>query len=338
MVIDVSLAANSYQIHIEKGSLNHIGDYFSIDRKVLIVSDDLIPNEYVLTVLSQLKDGHVLRFPHGEANKNMEVYQKILSFLSENHFSRGDVVIALGGGLTGDLAGFAASTYMRGIDFYIIPTSLLSQVDASVGGKVAVNYGSIKNLVGAFYQPKGVLIDVNTLDSLDDRLFNEGLAEVIKMAATSDKELFEYLEKIDNPRENIQEIIYRALKIKADVVMKDEKESNLRRVLNFGHTLGHAIEAKGEGKYFHGEAVAIGMLYFSQGEAKNRIQKLLEKYHLPTKNPYSIQELQGYLLLDKKSEGEKITIVEVKEIGQFELNKITYEELIKRLEASENEK
>lgn len=332
MVIDVCLDKNSYKIYIQKGSINFLNDYFDLNHKVLIVSDDHIPNEYVLNALSQIKDGYVLRFPQGEKNKTMETYQKILSFLAENNFSRNDVILAIGGGLTSDIAGFAASTYMRGIPFYILPTTLLADVDASIGGKVGVNFLNTKNLIGAFYQPKGVLIDVNTLYSLDDRIFDEGVAEIIKMAATSSKELFEYLENIDDIKNHLEEIIYQAIKIKASVIEKDEKETNLRRVLNFGHTLGHAIEAKSNGGIYHGEAVAIGMNYFSYGLANQRIKKLLEKYHLPTQNPYFIQDLIPYLSLDKKSEGENITVVEVKEIGQFELNKIPLKNLIKRLE------
>ena len=331
MVIDVNLGQNSYKIHIEKDALNNLKEYFDLDRKVLIVSDDLIPNEFVLSVLNQLKNGFVVRFPHGEEKKNLDTYKNILSALKENQFNRHDAIIALGGGLTSDMAGFAASTYMRGIDFYIIPTTLLSQVDASVGGKVAVNFDGIKNIVGAFYQPKAVLIDINTLETLEPRLFNEGMAEVIKMAATSSKDLFELLEKED-AKENIEKIIYFSLMIKKNVVEQDEKEKWLRKVLNFGHTIGHAIEAKSDGKIYHGEAVAIGMLYMSKGLAKDRIKALLEKYNLPTKNPYSPIELEDYLLLDKKSEGDSISVVEVETIGEFKIKSITHKELLKIVE------
>ena len=331
MVIDVNLGQNSYKIHIEKGALNNLKDYFDLDRKILIVSDDLIPNEFVLTVLNQLKNGFVFRFPHGEEHKNLKTYESILKALKDNQFDRHDAIIALGGGLTSDIAGFAASSYMRGIDFYIIPTTLLSQVDASVGGKVAVNFDGVKNIVGAFYQPKGVLIDINTLETLEPRLFNEGMAEVIKMAATSNKDLFELLEKED-VKANIEKIIYFSLMIKKNVVEQDEKEKWLRRVLNFGHTFAHAIEAKSKGKIYHGEAVAIGMLYMSKGEAKSRIESLLEKFNLPTKNPYSPEDLKEYLLLDKKSEGDSISIVEVETIGEFKIKTITHKELLKILE------
>lgn len=338
MVIDVKLGQNSYQIIIQKGAINHLADHFDLDRKILLISDDLIPNEYVLTVLSQLKNGFVLRFPHGEESKNLETYQKILSTLKEHKFDRHDAVIALGGGLTSDIAGFAASSYMRGIDFYVIPTTLLAQVDASVGGKVAVNFEGIKNLVGAFYQPKGVLIDINTLQTLDKRLFNEGMAEVIKMAATSDKDLFHDLEKMEDVCSNLEYIIYHALLIKKNVVEQDEKEHDLRKVLNFGHTIGHAIEAKSNGELYHGECVAIGMLYLTKGEAKNRIKGLLEKFDLSTNNPYSVQDLRDYILLDKKNDGEQITVVEVNKIGTFDFNKLTHEELLKLMEEDQNEK
>ena len=332
MVLDVNLGVNSYKVAIKRGGLNNLNEYFNLNRKVLIVSDDLVPNEYVLCALGQIKNGFAFRFEHGEVNKNLLTFEKILSTLKDNNFDRTDCILALGGGLTSDIAGFAASAYMRGIDFYIVPTTLLSAVDASVGGKVAVNFDGVKNLVGAFNQPKGVLIDVETFKTLDKRLLNEGMAEVIKMAATLDKELFEYLEKTDRNDIDYERVIVSSLKLKISVVEKDEKEHGLRKVLNFGHTVGHAIEARANGELLHGECVAIGMLCLSEGSAKQRIKNLLEKYDLPVKSPYSIRELSDYLLLDKKNEGDSITICEVKEIGQFELNQITHKELLERLE------
>ena len=204
-------------------------------------------------------------------------------FLSENGFSRKDNIVALGGGLTSDLAGYIASTYMRGMNFYIISTTLLADVDASIGGKVAINFNNVKNLVGSFYEPKKVIIDPTLLKSLDDRLFFEGLVEAIKMAMTFDKDLFEFIEKLSNRKEvekHISEIIYRSLLIKKDVVEKDVKEENLRKTLNFGHTVGHALEMLYQGSKYHGECVAIGMTYFTNKVNRDRLIKFFNKFNI----------------------------------------------------------
>ena len=320
MELRLELGPNSYDIIIERGSIKKLNNLLDLQRKVAIISDDLIPEEYINTALKQCKEGYVIRFPHGEENKTIETYKTITEKLVELQFSRNDVVLALGGGVTSDLAGYVAATYMRGIDFYIVPTTLLSQVDASIGGKVAVNLDGIKNLVGAFYQPKKVVIDPDTLKTLPERLFNEGLAESIKMAATCDKELFSRIENSQDIHSDIDEIIYRSLLIKKRVVEEDEKETGLRRVLNFGHTYGHAIESVCKGSYYHGECVGMGMLYTSSGEAQARIKALLEKYHLPTHYDVSEEELLKVIKHDKKANANKVTLVKAKEIGSFEFD------------------
>ena len=195
-------------------------------------------------------------------------------------FTRRDCVIAVGGGVVGDLSGFAASIYMRGIDFYNIPTTLLSQVDSSVGGKTAIDFEGVKNIVGAFYPPKAVLIDENVLSTLPLRQLNNGLAEALKMSMTSDRELFDIFEN-GNPYENIGTVIEKSLLIKTDVVNKDEKEQGLRRVLNFGHTIGHGIEAEQAGRLYHGECVAIGMIPMCSTETAERLKRILAKLGLP---------------------------------------------------------
>lgn len=338
MKLTVNLKDNSYDISICRGALNRLSQYIPSHHKMLIVSDDNIPNEYVELVKSSFPHALIYRFPHGEENKSFDTYSKILSFLVDNEFSRKDAVIALGGGVTSDLAGFVASSYMRGIAFYIIPTTLLSMADASTGGKVGINYQGIKNVMGAFYQPKAVVIDPLTLKTLDERLINEGIAEIIKMAAIYNEELFEKLEKCVDFEANIEEILYEALSIKKDVVEKDEKESNLRMILNYGHTIGHAIEAKNKGKYYHGECVAMGMTYFINEVDKPRLINLLEKYHLPTLDTDDNDELIDYIRLDKKKHEDKIKICYVPKLGSYELKDLTFNELKQIMEDRKHEK
>lgn len=331
MVIRVDIPGQAYDIVIARGALKEASRHFDLDRKVLVVSDEGVPSPYVEEVLSQCPMGKKLILRQGDANKNLSQVEAVYSSLSENGFSRGDAVIALGGGMIGDLAGFAASTYMRGIDFYNIPTTLLSQVDSSIGGKTGVNFNGIKNIVGAFYQPKKVLIDPDTLSSLSPRLFAEGLVEAIKMAATNDASLFEKIEHSADIHADIEDIIVGALKIKKSVVEIDPKEKGPRMVLNFGHTVGHAIEALGKGEYFHGEAVGIGMLYASSGEAKKRIRNLLLRHDLPTQDEFDVESLMEVLSHDKKKGKGGVTLCLVEEIGQAKLVPASFEEIRARI-------
>jgi 3-dehydroquinate synthase len=265
----------------------------------------------------------------GEESKSLTVFEQLLHTMLEHGFSRKDCVVAVGGGVVGDLSGFAASAYMRGIDFYNIPTTLLSQVDSSIGGKTAIDFGGYKNTVGAFYQPKAVIIDPDVLKTLSKRQFNNGLAESIKMAATSDKELFELIEN-NNAEDIIDTVIERSLKIKKAVVEEDEKELGLRKVLNFGHTAGHAIEtAAGLSQYLHGECVSMGMLAFSSHSVRERLIKVLTKYNLPVKFEFHADEILSALRHDKKAKGDGVNVVFVNEIGSFEFKYLTFNELEK---------
>lgn len=236
-VLHMDLGADSYDIVIERGALQKADEYLNLDRKVLVVTDDGVPKEYARTVAAMAKDGVIVTVPQGEDSKSIARFSAILSRMLKEGFSRRDAVVAVGGGVVGDLAGFVAASYMRGIDFYNIPTTVLSQVDSSIGGKTAVNLDGIKNIVGAFYQPKKVLVDLDLLVTLDSRLVSEGLAEALKMGLTSDATLFELFDK-GNINENMDEIITRSLMIKKNVVEQDEKEQGLRKILNFGHTIG----------------------------------------------------------------------------------------------------
>ncbi len=330
MVITVSPSGRSYDIILERGAIGRVKEYIPIsgERKVLIVTDSGVPVEYVSAVAESFENSVVFTFPMGEQSKNFDTYRLICQCLLDNSFTRKDAVIAVGGGVSGDMAGFAAATYMRGIDFYNIPTTLLSQVDSSIGGKTAIDLGKIKNIIGAFYQPKGVIIDPDVLSTLDRRQLLNGLAESIKVGVTMDAELFEIISQGETEK-NIEKIIERSLRVKKYVVEQDEKEQGLRKVLNFGHTIGHAIEAAAEGELFHGECVAIGMLPMCSEEIRERVVRLLVKVGLPTEYDADREKLYEALTHDKKSEGELISTVICNKIGSFEFKKQSAEELMK---------
>ena len=328
----IELGERSYDIVIDKGVLNKLNSLFDLNRKVMVVTDDGIPSKYVKSVLSQCKNGYLVTIPEGESSKNLTNYEKIISALVENDFSRNDAIIALGGGMITDIAGFAASSYMRGVDFYNCPTTLLAQVDASIGGKVAVNFKGYKNLVGAFYQPKKVVIDIDTLSTLDARLFNEGLAEAIKMGATNSLALFELIEKSENIKDDIEHVIIMALNIKKGIVENDERETWLRQTLNYGHTIGHAIENLSKGKLYHGECVAIGMPYLTNPECVERLKDVLKKYKLPVSDDYSVDEIMDAVKHDKKVKDDDINVSYVDEIGKNKLKRLSLKELKKMVE------
>lgn len=334
MILSLNLKELSYDIVVEKGCLAKASEYLNLNRKVLIVTDSGVPCEYSEIIKKQCLDGYIYTFNQGEENKCFDTYKDILAYLIDKSFTRSDVIVAVGGGVVGDLSGFVASTYMRGIDFYNIPTTLLSQVDSSIGGKTAIDFNGVKNIIGAFYQPKKVLIDSSTLLSLDDRLLSAGLAESVKMAATFNKDLFDLIKNSSRLMDNIDEIIIESLKIKKYVVENDPYEKNLRRVLNFGHTIGHGIESSLNGKLYHGECVALGMLYFSSDEVKKELIEVLEKYNLPTSYEFDKEEAFKYITLDKKSVGEHINVILCRKVGSFEIKKINKCEINKLLGGS----
>lgn len=325
----MELGKDSYDIVIERGALQKAGKYLDLDRKVLVLTDDGVPAAYAKTVSDQAKKGFVFTVPQGEDSKSIPQFSDILSEMLKHGFSRKDAVVAVGGGVVGDLAGFVASAYMRGIDFYNIPTTVLSQVDSSIGGKTAVNLDGIKNIVGAFYQPKKVLVDLDLLDTLDQRLVSEGLAEALKMGLTSDKKLFELFEK-GNINGNMDEIILRSLMVKKAVVEQDEKEQGLRKILNFGHTIGHGVESCGG--LYHGECVAVGMIPMVSEELRPRLIKALESLRLPTCAAADPERIIEAVKHDKKSMGDTVTAVTVPAPGHFEMKEISFKELYPLIE------
>lgn len=327
MEITVELGKNSYNITIERGALSHADAYMKLQRKVLIVTDSGVPARYAETVAACCAAPVIVTIDQGESSKNLQNFEILCRSMLQNGFTRTDCVIAVGGGVVGDLAGFAAASFMRGIDFYNIPTTVLSQVDSSVGGKVAIDLDNIKNCVGAFYQPKAVLIDPEVLSSLPARQISNGLAEAVKMAVNFDEDLLALFEREDY-LSHIDEIIAASLRIKAAVVKEDEKESGLRRVLNFGHTIGHGIEtAVGLDTLYHGECVALGMLPMCSAELRPRVKAILEKLDLPTAcnaDPAAVWEAMSH---DKKRSGSTITVVYAPKAGSYELRSMPLTDL-----------
>ncbi len=324
--IRMNLGADSYDIIVRPGILGSCGEYLDLDRKVMVVSDDGVPSEYLNAVLSQAREGHSFVFPRGEKSKNLDTFGQMMSAMLSHGFSRGDCVVAVGGGIAGDVAGFAASCYMRGVDFYNIPTTVLSQVDSSIGGKTAVNLGGVKNIVGTFSQPKRVLVDPEVLKSLPSRQVSNGLAEALKMALTCDAELFSFFLENDVSKD-IGTVIERSLQIKKDIVEKDEFESGLRKVLNFGHTIGHGIEAACGGKLLHGECVALGMIPMCSPEVRELLVRALRRLGLPTGFRFDREKVLDAVQHDKKRTGSGIATVYVPEPGRFEFRNLTSGEI-----------
>lgn len=323
--LHVSCGGGEYDIVLARGALAHAGEELNLKRRVLLVTDSGVPTQYVRTVAAQCQTPVVATVPQGEASKSFRNFEKLCGIMLQNGFTRTDCVVAVGGGVVGDLAGFVAASFMRGVDFYNIPTTLLSQVDSSIGGKVAVDMNGVKNPVGAFKQPAKVLIDPDVLSTLTRRQYAAGMAEAIKMAATHDPVLFALLEERGGEAP-AEEVIDRALRIKRAVVVEDEKEGGLRRVLNFGHTVGHGIESRAAGTLMHGECVALGMLPMCAPAVRARLLALYEKLGLPTVIPFSTDEIWGAVMHDKKLSGGDITYVWVDEIGSFTFKTLPAEE------------
>ena len=327
MKITVNLEHKSYEILIEKDILQNIGRYLSLDRKVLFITDEGVPSYYLDTVKKQCPYPYSFTIAPGETSKTLNTHKQISEYMLENGFSRKDLIIALGGGVVGDLSGFVASTYMRGIEYASIPTTTLSQIDSSIGGKTAVNMGKFKNMIGAFHHPSIVFIDTNTLKTLSKRHFYNGLVEALKAGLIYDKELFDLFLK-DNFEENLETIIYKSLLVKKDVVEKDEKEQNLRKILNFGHTIGHGIESFYNFSYYHGECVALGMIPMLEDDnVKNQVISILDKMNVKTQVLYHLDTVFDIVKHDKKVNKDTITIVKVKNIGEALLCDVSFDTL-----------
>ena len=333
MIIPVNLGTDSYDIVLERGCIRRAGELLRLDRKVLVVTDDGVPEAYAKTVADQCREARIETLPQGEENKNFAGFERLLRAMLDFGMTRKDCVAAVGGGVIGDMAGFAAACYMRGIDFYNIPTTVLSQVDSSIGGKTAIDLDGIKNIVGAFYQPKRVLIDPEVLETLPDRQVANGMAEAVKMAVCFDAEGFALAEGYrigDRP----DRLIENALRIKKRVVEEDVKEQGLRRALNFGHTLGHGIESlHAENGLYHGECVALGMLPMCSDAVRPRQKTVLERLGLPTVCGADPGRVMAAVIHDKKADHGKIMAVVCEEAGSCRIMPMTPEELRERYTA-----
>ena len=344
-------ASKEYNVHIGSGLLDSVGEMIAeIKRpcRAVIVSDDNVYSLYGEKVKSSLEKSGFTVFeyivPHGENSKSVENFIKIQEFCAENNITRTDLFVALGGGVVGDLTGFVASTYLRGVDFVQIPTTVLAMVDSSVGGKTAINLNAGKNLCGAFHQPIAVFADCETLSTLPDETFNEGCAEIIKYGMILDGEFLSFLN--DNEiKENIEYVIKRCVEIKRDVVDRDEFEKGERKLLNFGHTIGHAIEKCSNLTISHGNAVAIGMVIATKGafelglsydDYSDVLVPLLQKNNLPTTCAFSADELYKVTLTDKKRSRDVISLIVPEEYGLCKIHKINIEQLKDFIESGLN--
>ena len=330
MEIKVSVKSGSYPIILEHGALKKARDLIG-SRNIYIVTDDGVPAVHLDCLRNQYPEAPVFVFPQGEASKNLDIYREVLADMLDKGVSRKDVLVALGGGVVGDLAGFAAASYMRGIEFINIPTTLLSQIDSSIGGKTAVDLNGIKNCVGAFWQPSLVIIDPDVLQTLPARQLSNGLAEAVKTGLIGDERLVEIFEQ-DDWLQHLDEIIERCLRYKKMIVEQDERETGPRKLLNFGHTYGHGYEGSSEGRYLHGECVAMGMMtVLNDEEIKKRLEKVLIRLKLPVRGEFDKDKVRELISHDKKGDHGTTTIVQVDEIGQGHLETWSREEIERRL-------
>lgn len=332
MKLNVNLKDKSYEVIVERGIIKNITPYVDIEKKFLIVSDDRIPNVYINTIKKQLKKVDVFIFPHGENNKSLKNYQLVIDKLIQGDYSRKDYIIALGGGVVTDLAGFVASTYKRGMNLINIPTTTLAMVDASVGGKVALNFDKLKNVIGSFYHPNYILIDIDTLETLPKRHYINGVIEALKTGMIGDKELYNIFFNGDY-RDHIEEIIYRSLQYKIKIVEQDEKEENIRKVLNFGHTFGHAYETYFLMKnYLHGEAVALGIVTISKDKPYlEDIKKIFTKWGIKLNINVEKDKIINIIRNDKKCDDDIVDLIIVDEIGKSKIVPTKIEDLSRYL-------
>ena len=335
-------ASKSYDILIGRDLLSNMGELilpFLKTDTVVLISDDKVFSLYGEKVINSLKHKgvfcQVFVFENGEKSKNSDTYIRILNFMAEKKICRNDLIIALGGGVVGDMAGFVAATYLRGISFVQIPTTLLAAVDSSVGGKTGIDLDLGKNLVGAFYQPSLVLCDCDTLKTLDEKNFKSGMAEVIKYAFIKDKELYDYLcsEKLD-----LEHIIKVCTTIKSEIVNADEFDTGIRQILNFGHTFGHAIEIDSNFTITHGYAVAVGMCFMTECAKKqgfisdieaDKMINLVKKTGLPVFYDISAKRLEELILSDKKVMGKTINMIVPEQIGKCKIYPVLVEDIHK---------
>lgn len=342
-------ASAPYPVHIGSGLLAKAGELIAgvtKSRTCAVITDTTVERLYAAPVCRSLQDAgfrvYLYAFPAGEQSKNLAAYGGILEFLAESRLTRSDFAVALGGGVVGDMAGFAAATYQRGIDYIQMPTTFLAASDSSVGGKTAIDLAAGKNLAGAFHQPKMVICDTDTFRTLPEDAFADGVAETVKHGLIADKDFYQFLMR-EELRSRIDGVVRRNVEIKAAVVGEDEKEHGKRKLLNFGHTLGHAIEKCSGYTVTHGHAVAVGMvlatraaerLGYSPAGTLSRVTEALRRFRLPEECPYTAEELYAAATGDKKRDGGSIDVVVLEEIGRARTVRLDMEGLRKFTEAA----
>lgn len=338
----VNSSGGNYDVVIDSGLLEHIGALIQTSisvKKMIVITDFNVDRLYADIVMNSLERAGISAakyvFNPGEENKTIQTVLQMLDFLAQQQMTRSDVILALGGGICGDMAGFTAAIYLRGIRFLQVPTTILAAIDASVGGKTAVNLSAGKNLAGAFWQPSMVLCDPQTFSTLPPTVFSDGMAEMIKHGMIADKTLFHELQE-NRPENNWENIILQNISVKAGFVARDTRDTGIRQLLNFGHTFGHAIEKCSHYSISHGHAVAIGMMMAARAAEKKGIclepvteplKSVLDRYHLPTDCPFTAESIVLAALQDKKRFGDRIQLVLPERIGQCLLYPVVIDDL-----------
>lgn len=328
MDIEIKSSIKKYLVHIKNQSIKNIDSLVDQHRQYIVISEDGIPNQYYQTLKEKLNCNRVM-FKQGESQKNVQTYLEIIQKLDELKTDKSICLIALGGGVVTDLTGFIAATYFRGIDYISIPTTLLAQIDASIGGKTGINHLENKNMLGQIYPPLKVIIDPQTLNTLSNRHLNNGIAEMIKYGLIGSKDILKTLEN-DDWINHMDKLIYQSIKIKKTYVEHDEYDQSIRHILNFGHTIGHALESYYQyNKYLHGEAIAIGMVMMVKSTSiRKTLIQLLKRFNLPTGDGVDLQKLLPFMLKDKKRQTNHIDLICLKEIEKPYIEPVHIENLL----------
>lgn len=332
MEIVINSKNNKYSIIFEKGILGHLRDYLNVLNKTLIIYDENIDTVKLASITRQFSNIFTMEIKSGESSKSLSTFTEILNYLVENKFNRNDTIIALGGGVIGDLSGFTASVFKRGCKLVLVPTTTMSMVDSAVGSKNALNFNNIKNVIGSFYAPNLVLIDPEILDSLPRRHYINGMFEAVKMGLLLDKKLYSFFQE-GTYSKNILEVIERSVLAKKRIVEEDEKDFGIRHILNFGHTLGHGIESAYRlDNLYHGEAIAIGLIYMIENKKlQKEVKDIIIRMGLDVDERIANvdkDKLLTYLANDKKAINGKIEAVFLEDMNKFSIRKVTVEELV----------
>lgn len=331
MKLTVHVQEKAYDIHINQEIMKNIETYLDVNQRTFLIYDHQVFS-HLPQITSKLKNVNTFSVPSGEESKSLLMYQKIMEKLLQLEYEKTDVIIAFGGGVVGDLAGFVAATYKRGMRFINIPTTVLSMVDSSIGGKVALHQNYYKNVIGTFYQPELVLIDISLLSTLSKRHINNGFMEALKVGLLDDIILYQIFLKNEQEKK-LEEVIYRSLLVKKKIIEKDVFDKDIRNILNFGHTIGHALESCGSfQELLHGEAVAIGMLPMIENiKVKKEVMQILRTLEIPMKPNVSMDQLMHYIRNDKKRKDDYIRIVVLEDIAKAKLQLISLEALKEKL-------